>query len=554
MGLRTPMRVYCTTHWLITAVLLTISLVESLIVTTEQGIVNGTYSTSRRGKIFNAFYGIPYAQPPVGKLRFKPPKYAKPWTGVLDSSITPTGSLRIPFNTSQVEGDEDCLKLNVYTPLNARKGDNLAVMVFLVGGTFHLSSNMDPGPQYIMDQNVVLVIPNYRLGALGLLTTGDAVISGNYQLKDQTMALKWIQQNIRNFGGDPNNVTLHGHSSGSTCAHLHTVSPSSKGLFHRIIMQSSNEGALFYKRDVIRGIVEEFATKAGCPNTTTSESIYECLMALDAKEFPIIEQTMPVWYAYPTSIFLPTIEDEYSEEPFITSRPSSEHYHSPSMPWIIGFLTSEGAFKAVELLQKGGNLAAEVDQHYKLLFPIMLGYLWNTKLSYLDNISRTLRSHYFGNRKIGAETSHEITKLFTDGVYGVPIISDIRRYPGPKYVYWFDYRSNYLAQNIHAYYEQFLGVSHETDLTLIYSKKQSAPLLTNRDHMFSEELVKRWVNFVQTGNPNHPIEINEDVIDYWNPMVSDRIEYLLIKLNGTMETDLYKGTYDFWTSLPIGVV
>ncbi|XP_065216360.1 esterase E4-like [Planococcus citri] len=530
--------------------------VESLIVTINQGIIDGTHSTTRSGKIFNAFYGIPFAQPPTGRLRFKSPKEAKPWKGVLNSTTPGPVCLNIPQGSTEIVGDEDCLNLNVYSPLNARQGDNLAVIVYIFGGAFKWSSNMDFGPEYLLDQNVIVVVPNYRLGALGLLSTGDTVISGNYQLKDQTMALKWVQQNIRHFGGDPSNVALHGYSSGAACVHLHTLSPASKGLFHRVIMHSNAEAGIFYpyKLEVIRGIVKEFATKAGCPDVTTSENIHKCLMALDGEVFPVIEQSMTVWDQEPTSVFQPSTEDKNSEEPFLTDPPSSAQYHSPSMPWIVGLTTGEGAYKAANFLQKEGELAAEIDQYYKILFPLSLAYLWNTKLSYLNFISQVLRVHYFGNRKIGAETSHEMTELYSHGLFGVPVIRNIRSYPGPKYVYLFDYRSNYTTQNDEGYYEEFLGISHGDDVILIYYTEKSNLSLTNQDHMFSEELVKRWVNFVQTGNPNHPLEINEDLMDYWKPMISDRIEYLRINLNGSMETDLYKGTYDFWKSLPIGVV
>ena len=102
-------------------------------------------------------------------------------------------------------------------------------MVFLYGGAFTEGSNERESPEYIMSFDVIVVQMNYRLGLFGFLSTGDAVIAGNQGLKDQTMALKWTRDNIYEFGGDPNRVTLVGHSSGATCVHLHTLSPLSKG-------------------------------------------------------------------------------------------------------------------------------------------------------------------------------------------------------------------------------------------------------------------------------------------------------------------------------------
>ncbi|XP_065216354.1 acetylcholinesterase-like [Planococcus citri] len=526
---------------------------EGIILTTNQGTINGTYLTTRRGKLFNAFYGIPFAQPPLGELRFKPPKEAKSWSGVLDASVVPNSCLQVglgaDFN-STVGGSEDCLNLNVYTPLNARKGDGIAVVVYLFGGMFKGMTNMDFGPQYILDRDVILVEPNYRLGALGFMSTGDSVISGNYQLKDQTMALKWIQKNIHHFGGDPNSVTLQGHSSSTNCIHLHTVSPLSRGLFHKVIMQSGIQMDRFFGPDVLRGIVKEFATKAGCPDITSSERMHSCLMTLDAEKFPVIEQTMYVWDLSPGSVFKPSIESEDSEEPFITKPPSTADYHTPNMPWIIGLTTGEASFKVAHYLSDDGELASEIDQYYKLLFPVTLLYLWDTKIKQMNYISQTLRSYYFGDRKIGNETCHQMTEFYTHGMFGVSIIKAIRNYPGPKYVYWYDYKSNHSRQNIDGYYEEYLGVSHGEDVDLLFYRSGSDAALTETDHMFSEELVKRWVNFVKTGNPNFPNKINADFMGFWEPMITNRIEYLRINWNGTMETDLYKGIYEFWASLP----
>lgn len=103
-------------------------------------------------------------------------------------------------------------------------------MFLIYGGIFKKRSNYEDDPRYLMNRRIIVVVPNYRLGVLGFLTTGDSVISGNMALKDQVMAMKWVKHNIRAFGGDPNRVTLFGHSSGGICVHLHTLSPSSAGM------------------------------------------------------------------------------------------------------------------------------------------------------------------------------------------------------------------------------------------------------------------------------------------------------------------------------------
>lgn len=113
---------------------------------------------------------------------------------------------------------------------SSQSGDNWPVIFFIHGGSFKTGSNKKEGPEYIMSLgNIILVQPNYRLGIFGLLSTGDDVLPGNMALKDQVSALKWTNQNIFAFGGDPNRITIAGHSSGAICVHAHTYSPLSKG-------------------------------------------------------------------------------------------------------------------------------------------------------------------------------------------------------------------------------------------------------------------------------------------------------------------------------------
>lgn len=175
-------------------------------------------------------------------MPFQPPVPPDPWEDTLDATqIHPVCPQRDIYRRVDLfEGDEDCLYLNVYTPnLNSSKG-LLPVMVFLHGGGWLCGSGNVQfyGPDLLLDKDIVLVVPNYRLGALGFLSTGDLLVPGNNGLKDQVAALKWVQKNIEAFGGDPGSVTVFGESAGGAATHYHTISPLSKGLLHRGIAQS----------------------------------------------------------------------------------------------------------------------------------------------------------------------------------------------------------------------------------------------------------------------------------------------------------------------------
>ncbi|CAG7716301.1 unnamed protein product [Allacma fusca] len=184
------------------------------------------------------FLGIPYAKPPIGKLRFESPQPAEKWDGIL--SATEFGAECKGFEfmmEGSIQGDESCLFLNVMTPKlkdnSSTSGKLLPVLVYIHGGAFHMRSGKGFGGKFLMDEDIVLVTINYRLGIFGFLNTDDSVIKGNMGLKDQVLALKWIQANIDLFGGDRNQVTIMGPSAGGASVHMLMLSPMGKGLFHR---------------------------------------------------------------------------------------------------------------------------------------------------------------------------------------------------------------------------------------------------------------------------------------------------------------------------------
>src|SRR5579884_324193 len=237
------------------------------VVRTDKGPVRGSVHAYDR-----EFLGIPYAAPPVGDLRWRPPQPHAPWQSVLDATkfgnSCPQGVNFDPGHQTPTL-TEDCLFLNVYTPVS---GDEpLPVLVEIHGGGYIAGEGGDVVPgEFAARANAVVVTINYRLGALGLLVspaldqeTTDHV-SGNYGLMDQQFALAWVRQNIAAFGGDPDDVTIDGGSSGANevCAHL--ASPTAKGLFRRAIMQSLTYQCTFLPQSVADDLGVGFANVLGC--------------------------------------------------------------------------------------------------------------------------------------------------------------------------------------------------------------------------------------------------------------------------------------------------
>jgi len=209
---------------------------QNPVVKTDAGYVRGVTENS-----IVVFKGIPYAQPPVGDLRFTPPAAHKAWKDTLNT--TDFGSSATQPEGKKVTGSEDCLYLNLYTP--AADNHKRAVVVWVHGGSMTNGSGSGMNGHAFADKDdIVTITINYRLGALGFLYMGDVdkkyVQSGNLGLLDVIAALKWIHHNIIAFGGDPNRVTIMGESAGAKLASAIMVAPASKGLYQQAVLESGS--------------------------------------------------------------------------------------------------------------------------------------------------------------------------------------------------------------------------------------------------------------------------------------------------------------------------
>jgi para-nitrobenzyl esterase len=241
---------------------------RSPVVATADGLLRGTTAGSD-----HEFLGIPYAAPPVGNLRWKAPQPAARWHGVrAATSFAPhcpqPGS---PFGLASTS--EDCLYLNVYTP--AGGFGNRPVMVWIHGGALVTGESDDYNPAALVRDGVDVVTINYRLGALGFLADSSLAShaggpSGNYGLMDQQAALRWVQRNIRGFGGNPRNVTVFGESAGGLSTLSQLVSPGARGLFQHAIVESGTYALTQATLASAEASGAAFAAKVGCTSNTAA--------------------------------------------------------------------------------------------------------------------------------------------------------------------------------------------------------------------------------------------------------------------------------------------
>ena len=219
-----------------------------------EGQLEGCRSADQKSIIFK---GVPYAEPPVGALRWKRPQPKTPWTGVRpavefsakahQADLTREGFYAKEFYTDEkIERSEDCLYLNIWAPADAQPGDKLPVFFWVHGGAFLHGCGAEKefdGEQFARN-GVILVTINYRVGALGFFAHPDLAaenpegLSGNYGIYDQIAALTWCRQNIASFGGDPDNITAAGQSAGCMSVQILISSPLTEGMIRRAILQS----------------------------------------------------------------------------------------------------------------------------------------------------------------------------------------------------------------------------------------------------------------------------------------------------------------------------
>jgi para-nitrobenzyl esterase len=245
-----------------------------------------------------SYLGIPYAAPPVGPLRWRPPQPVTPWTSTLPAT-TPTQacpSPGFPPGTPPAAGaTEDCLQLKVQMPAGAKPGDNLPVMYELHGGGFLGEARTDDGQNLVRAGKVIYVYVGYRLGILGFLADkAFGAHSGDYGLQDQQAGLRWVNQNIASFGGNPHNVTIFGESAGgaSTCDQV--ASPTAKGLFqhaisvsgfynyeNNIVWSKADCKSTYYTEAQAQRVGARFADKVGCGNVA---DVAACLRDVPVSE------------------------------------------------------------------------------------------------------------------------------------------------------------------------------------------------------------------------------------------------------------------------------
>ncbi|OAD59461.1 Acetylcholinesterase, partial [Eufriesea mexicana] len=470
------------------------------VIQTNSGPVQGVILTTVwESQEYSAFKGIPYATPPIGNLRFRPPVPPESWNQTRDV-INDTNSC--PQEGHGVySGNEDCLYLNVYTPETTFKNITLKpVMVWIYGGSFlrgNASSSVY-GPDFFMEQDVVIVTFNYRLGPLGFLYLNHTLAPGNAAMYDQVMVLEWVRDNIVAFGGDPNQVTLFGQSAGSASVTYHVLSERSSGLFHQAICQSGTLTPYFYRtHEEAFNNAKKLAAALDFHSDSPKE-LLEFYRQADPKD--LMTKTNKIFSIF-TDLSLPFTP--VKDNPNLID---SNHKFLPECP--INIMTTQKFNK----------------------MPMIVGFTHDEMLDFTEGVYHTLNITIDLWERIFPILPIEILKLYdlvktvsvdaSDYIMKGPIDFTQRLYSqgddgNPIYYYQLSYVSNYSMHKLDGIPVD--GIAHYDDVGLLFNvQRLDAP--TDPEYPFNQmrqKIVTLWANFAKYQNPT-PDDANPlDVI--WQP-------------------------------------
>jgi para-nitrobenzyl esterase len=455
-----------------------------LIVKTQQGLVQG-----KKADDVISFKGIPFALPPVGELRWAPTVPGKSWTGIKEASNfgSPCMQTENMDADGKVIGSEDCLTLNIFKPATAKK--NLPVMVFIYGGAFswgdssgHLGDrNLYDGTYLSSHGDTVVVTFNYRLGAFGFLThpaLRKNGLSGNYGLMDQITALKWVQQNIASFGGDPSRVMIFGESAGAFSVLGLITSPEAKGLFSRALLESGSD--IRHNLETAEKVGGDFTISAKCSDAT---DIAACLRALDKNEVMRITSTF-LHGKGAQLVFAPYVDGKIIPDYPIRSLQSGNYNH---VPVVIGTNSDEMTVLGLPIIKEKPFFARK---DYEEMVNQEFGAELGKKI--IDFYGAPVDKTSFGL----------LSDVVADNIFHCPTqqIAEILsiNQPGQVWRYLFTHA-------FHLDFARVLGAGHALELAYVFHN--FAPWYSVKAPNYSElelsdQIGGYWTRFAATGNPN----------------------------------------------------
>ncbi|XP_060592613.1 carboxylesterase 5A-like [Ruditapes philippinarum] len=492
------------------------------------------------------YLGIPYAESPVGELRFQKPVPKTPLQEPLNAVQYGNACLQVDIGM-QPKGDtsysEDCLYLNIYAPKKPEQGEKLAVMVWFHGGGFIVgSADIYPADHLAVYGDVVVVTVNYRLTVFGFLSTGDEHAPGNYGLWDQRMALDWVNKNIEGFGGDPARVTIFGESAGAASVIYQGLYPDNRGLFQRLVAQSGSAGSWWASNDNYKEDTEKLAKLAGCA-TGSSRNILTCLKAIPGETLLGIVDNLENGFKAVPIPFIPRFDKDFvkllSKQTFVPGNelPVESRDFFRSLDIMVGMNCGEGSLSLSPFfgVTDPPSFLPNKTDFKDLIVPAIqnLAFPGNTDQIVRDAIIAEYTS--WENPDNEYLIRDEFLAMHSDFTFTDPLYRALDYHSestSNTYMYYFDeVTTNHLFGNVPWYNK----LGHGDEIPFIFGFK-------NADHVhdwkfyakeweaqLSKSVMKLWANFAKTGNTNLPDDLDLD----WLPYTRRHQHYLQISRDMT---------------------
>ncbi|KAM9425765.1 acetylcholinesterase [Pholidichthys leucotaenia] len=503
-----------------------------LIVQTRSGRVRGIRQPVSDRNHVTAFLGVPYAEPPLGKSRFRPAEPKRPWSGLYEANTYPYACYQyVDMSYPGFQGtemwnpnrdmSEDCLYLNIWVPSSARP-HNLTVMVWIYGGGFYSgSSSLDVyDGRYLAHSETVLVVSmNYRVGAFGFLALhGSSEAPGNVGLLDQRLALQWVQENIHFFGGNPKQVTIFGESAGGASVGFHLLSPDSRPFFTRAILQSGVPNCPWASVSPTEGHrrATELAKLVGCNGGNDTELV-DCLRSktpqqLIDREWQVLPWPGPVIFRFS---FVPVVDGKVLPD---TPEDMLNSGNFKDTQILLGFNQDEGSYFLVYgvpgFSKDNDSLISREDflEGVKMVVPhandigleaVVLQYTdWLDENNGIKN--RDAMDDIVGDHNVicplahfaHSYAQHNALKVNMGGTSFGAVNSGANS-QGGVYVYLFDHRASNLV------WPEWMGVMHGYEIEFVFGLPLEKRLnYTMEEEKLSRRMMRYWANFARTGNPN----------------------------------------------------
>ena len=501
-----------------------------LTVLTSGGPFQGQHETYDLFRSIYTYKGIPYAQPPLGNLRFRQPVPADP--SPLLRKAWDYGS-RCPQKSilNRVIGEENCLFLNVATPTNFR--GPLPVAVSIHGGGLQWGSGqMDIlGPEYINQEGVIVVSFNYRLNVFGFLNTADQYSPGNYGIKDMILVLKWVRDNIDAFGGNPNDVTIIGPSGGAVAVHSLVVSPAASGLFHKAIATS---GSLFnswaFNRDPRQNVLK-LTEKLQLQVTSSQDTVAQLRQVSMERLLDKVSELDDVPSgSFSEYSFMPSLDPFNSPEPRVFTAPIDfliRYGNINQVPFLVGFNSGE-SLSSVLYFRRDTKVAERYNQNPHLLVPPEWNLAPNSFLA--QEVITTFKNLYFGGaQNITQDMALQWADYASDRefIVGISKMARLHRARQNVYYYRFSYKGSLSFAERVSGLTEYPGAMHGDDLFYLNRLNVAVTPVLPGDEAFrvQRQVVRMWTNFIRFGSPTPSIidvllrvrwplmTVNEDFLD-----------------------------------------